>query len=197
MEQPNMRERILAAAEKRVRAAGFAEMSFRDIAEDIGIKSASVHYHFKTKADLGEALVAAYTARFHEGLDAIGQGDLETALAGFTGLYNKALVLDEAICLCAIMGAEAIGLPPPVNARTSAFFEMNVAWLKALFAAHSGRDHTALALLVVTALEGAIIVSSTARNRETLETVAKELTELVCARMPDQAPVSNPGSRSA
>ena len=183
MEQPNMRERILAAAEKRVRAAGFAEMSFRDIADDIGIKSASVHYHFKTKADLGEALVEAYTARFRAALATIGQGDMTTAFAGFVALYNQALVLDEAICLCAIMGAEAIGLPSQVNARTSAFFDMNVDWLKALFSAHAGKDHAALALLIVTALEGAIIVSSTSRSRQVFETVAKELGELVSARV--------------
>lgn len=183
MEQPNMRERILAAAEKRVRAAGFAEMSFRDIADDIGIKSASVHYHFKTKADLGEALVEAYTARFRAALATIGQGDLTAAFAGFLALYKQALVLDEAICLCAIMGSEAIGLPSPVNARTRAFFEMNVDWLNALFSAHADGAHGPLALLVVTALEGAIIVSSTARSREPLETVANELAELVAARV--------------
>jgi len=36
---------------------GFTAMSFRDLACDVAIKSASMDYHFPTKHDLGEALV--------------------------------------------------------------------------------------------------------------------------------------------
>jgi len=46
-----------------MRAGGFHACSFREIATDVGIKSASVHHHFPAKADLGAALVARYTAR--------------------------------------------------------------------------------------------------------------------------------------
>ncbi|MEC8039905.1 MAG: TetR/AcrR family transcriptional regulator, partial [Pseudomonadota bacterium] len=111
-----MKEKILEAAEKRVRGVGFAEMSFRDLAKDVGIKSASVHYHFPTKPDLGEALVTRYAEQFKEELDRIDQIELGAALDAFVGLYSKALVLGESICLCAVMGAEAIGLPENVNA---------------------------------------------------------------------------------
>jgi TetR/AcrR family transcriptional repressor of nem operon len=64
-----MKDKILDAAEKRVRGAGFSAMSFRDLASDVGIKSASVHYHFPTKPDLGEALVDRYTSQFKEHLE--------------------------------------------------------------------------------------------------------------------------------
>ena len=40
----SMKDAILDAAEKRVRHAGYSKMSFRDVAKDVGIKSASVHY---------------------------------------------------------------------------------------------------------------------------------------------------------
>lgn len=183
MEQQAMRDRILEAAERRVRAAGFAEMSFRDVAEDVGIKSASVHYHFKTKAELGEALVQAYTDRFAASLQTIDQSDPDRAFREFVGLYNRALVVDESICLCAIMGAEAIGLPAHVNEKTSAFFRMNVDWLSGLFSVHSGRDHAGLARLVVAALEGAIIVASASRNRDLFQGVADELCALVASRI--------------
>ena len=57
------REQILDAAEKRARMAGYHGFSFRDVAEDVGIKSSSVHYHFPTKGDLCEALARRYTVR--------------------------------------------------------------------------------------------------------------------------------------
>ncbi|UWQ79705.1 TetR family transcriptional regulator [Leisingera sp. S132] len=168
-----MKEKILIAAEKRVRSAGFSEMSFRDLANDVGIKSASVHYHFPAKHDLGEALVARYAERFKEDLDKIDPDNLQTAIDSFVGLYSNALVLNESICLCAIMGAEAIGLPENVNQRTKAFFEMNRAWLTALFSKHKVRDAEDVASLIVAALEGGMIVASSSNDRSVFEQVAK------------------------
>lgn len=168
-----MKEKILSAAERRVRGAGFAEMSFRDLAQDVGIKSASVHYHFPTKADLGEALVEAYARQFETELARIDTGDLRAALEAFVGLYDRALVLDEAICLCAVMGAEAIGLPETVNQKTRAFFRMNAAWLEDLFERHLGKREPDIAAMTVAALEGALIIASVSKDRDVFENVAK------------------------
>ena len=38
---------ILDTAEQRMRDVGYHSVSFRDLADDLGIKSASVHYHFR------------------------------------------------------------------------------------------------------------------------------------------------------
>lgn len=171
-----MKEKILIAAEKRVRSAGFSEMSFRDLAGDVGIKSASVHYHFPTKPDLGEALVTRYAEQFKAELDKIDLDDLHAALDGFVSLYSNALVLNESICLCAVMGAEAIGLPENVNQRTRAFFEMNKTWLETLFAKHGVKDAEDKASLIVAALEGGMIVASASNNRSMFEQVAKAAT---------------------
>lgn len=171
--QLTMKEKILEAAEKRVRGAGFADMSFRDLAADVGIKSASVHYHFPTKSDLGEALVERYATKFDAQLQQIETSDLDEALESFVALYSNALVLNESICLCAIMGAEAIGLPQNVNVRTKAFFESNRAWLRAIFDQHSVENPDDTASLFVAALEGGMIVASTSNNRDLFEAVAR------------------------
>eukprot|EP00903_Cladosiphon_okamuranus_P001884 g1882.t1 len=167
-----MKEKILEAAEKRVRKAGFAEMSFRDLASDVGIKSASVHYHFPTKHTLGEALVDRYAENFQLALDEIETGDLRTALTGFMSLYANALVLNESICLCAVMGAEANGLPEEVNRKTAAFFESNRAWLKQVFDNHGVEDADNKALTLVAALEGGMIIASTSKDKALFEKVA-------------------------
>jgi TetR/AcrR family transcriptional repressor of nem operon len=168
-----MKDKILVAAERRVRGAGFSEMSFRDLANDVGIKSASVHYHFPTKPDLGEALVIHYTEQFKSELDKIDLDDLHAALESFVALYSNALVLDESICLCAVMGAEAIGLPENVNQRTKAFFEMNKTWLVTLFTKHRVKDADDVASLIVAALEGGMIVASSSNDRSVFEQVAQ------------------------
>jgi TetR/AcrR family transcriptional repressor of nem operon len=168
-----MRDKILDAAEKRVRGGGFVAMSFRDLASDVGIKSASVHYHFPTKHDLGAALVARYADQFKVRLDEIDQSALRPALEAYTALYANALVMNESICLCAVMGAEAIGLPESVNQRTKAFFEMNRVWLETLLEAHGADAPAAHANLVVAALEGGMIIASASNARHLFDQVAK------------------------
>lgn len=171
--QPTMKEKILDAAERRVRRAGFSEMSFRDLASDVGIKSASVHYHFPTKFDLGDALVERYAENFADRLEAIDQTSLKAALDGYVALYADALVLGESICLCAIMGAEAMGMPGNVNARTTAFFTMNTDWLEGLFEAQLGDRRADEAAMIVSALEGAMIVASVSQDRAFFERTAR------------------------
>lgn len=167
-----MRDKILDAAEKRVRGGGFVAMSFRDLATDVGIKSASVHYHFPTKHDLGAALVARYAEQFSEWLAEIDQSALRPALEAYTALYANALVMNESICLCAIMGAEAIGLPESVNQGTKAFFDMNRAWLEALLQSHGADAPAEHASLIVAALEGGMIVASASNDRSLFDQVA-------------------------
>lgn len=176
-----MKDKILIAAEKRVRRYGFSEMSFRDLANDVGIKSASVHYHFPTKPDLGEALVIRYAEHFKAELDKIDPNDLRGALKDFVALYSNALVLNESICLCAVMGAEAIGLPENVNKRTKAFFDMNKAWLETLFAKHEVKDAGDAASLIVAALEGGMIVASSSNDRSMFEQVARMAVRSIAA----------------
>ncbi len=47
------REAILAAARRRAQAHGYKGLNFRDLANDVGIKAASIYYHFPSKALLG------------------------------------------------------------------------------------------------------------------------------------------------
>ena len=49
-------DRIRDVAESQVRSGGYHAFSFREISKQIGIKSASVHYHFPTRSDLGVAV---------------------------------------------------------------------------------------------------------------------------------------------
>lgn len=52
----NARERILAAAKSAAQLHGYGGINFRSIAEEVGIKNASIYYHFQSKADLVQPL---------------------------------------------------------------------------------------------------------------------------------------------
>src|ERR1700733_2743383 len=67
-------ERILDIAERLVQTRGFNNFSYADIASELGITTASLHYHFPGKAELGLALITRYGERFSHALSQIEQG---------------------------------------------------------------------------------------------------------------------------
>lgn len=158
----NTASQILDVAERTMRQAGYNAVSYRDIAGEVGIKSASLHYHFPKKEDLGTALVRRYAEKFRQNLiENIGeQNKSQNKIAAFVLNYRQALEAQGLICLCAVLGAEVFGLPASVTAEVKVFFESNLDWLTAQYEemnkAHP-EDHakTTLALL-----EGAMIVSA-------------------------------------
>ena len=63
--------RILDLAEELVQTRGFSGFSYADIAARLDVTPASLHYHYGSKADLGEALIRRYRTRFMSALDAV------------------------------------------------------------------------------------------------------------------------------
>src|SRR5437773_8986467 len=85
--------RILDVAERLVQTRGFNGFSYADIAAELHITKASIHYHFPSKAALGRALVERYAARFAAELVAIdGRLDDPAAkLDAYAALYGHVL----------------------------------------------------------------------------------------------------------
>lgn len=148
------RERILDAAEKRVRRSGYNGFSFRDLAADVGVKSASVHHHFPTKEALTTVLAARYAERFQARLeeDAAGVG----ALPALRNLFRASLAENNQMCLCGMLAAEIKGLPESVGAEARRFFERIVTFLSDREGG-PGLPRRA-ALEAVALLEGALLV---------------------------------------
>lgn len=125
------RESILAAARLTAQAHGYNGLSFRELAKQVGIKSASIHYHFPTKGDLGAALARLYTEQARADLEAVlaESEDPATRLCRYAALFRKALEQGNRMCLCGFMAAEHDDLPEAVQAEVAAFADLNIAWL--------------------------------------------------------------------
>src|SRR4029453_18493814 len=93
--------RILDVAERLVQLRGFNGFSYADVAEELGISKASLHYHFAGKAELGEALISRYASRFTGSLDEIESRpiDAPAKLAAYAKLYGDVL-RRKRMCLC-------------------------------------------------------------------------------------------------
>ncbi|HCF6118193.1 TPA: TetR/AcrR family transcriptional regulator [Pseudomonas aeruginosa] len=163
------RETIMAVARKMVQTRGYNGLSFRELAKEVGIKSASIHYHFPTKGDLGAALAKRYTEDGLQYLDGLRSHseDLNVWMKGYTDVFRMALVNDNRMCLCGIMSAEYDDLPPEVRTEVDGFTELNVRWLTEVLSVCrpqlSLEERQQQALAIYAAVEGAQLI---ARGRD-------------------------------
>lgn len=170
-ETRDTREAILEAGRLAVQAHGYNALSFRELAKEVGIKSASVHYHFPTKGDLAEALAGRYADEaeaFLADLSASRQ-DHDAVVSAYAGAFRVALANDNRMCLCGIMTAEYDDLPPQARREVDRFARVNTEWLTAMLAARRpGEPKDALrqrAVAIFAAVEGAQLI---ARGRKDL-----------------------------
>jgi TetR/AcrR family transcriptional repressor of nem operon len=158
------RERILVAATKIAQAHGYGGLNFRDLAEDVGIKAASIYHHFASKADLGAAVARRYWEDSAATLDALlaESSDPIKCLRHYPDTFRKALESGNRICLCSFMAAETDDLPELVTKEVHTFADVNVAWLSKVLSAGavvSSEDSEKRARAIFAAVAGAQLIA--------------------------------------
>jgi TetR/AcrR family transcriptional repressor of nem operon len=150
-----------------VQTRGFNGFSYADIAAELQITTAALHYHFPTKAELGEALIAHYSQSFSEMLTRL-DGDLAQPadkLAGYSDVYLEVLRAQR-MCLCGMLAAEYQTLPEPMQQAVVRFFDTNETWLERVLV--QGQSDGTLQLygpardiarMIIGGLEGAMMVA--------------------------------------
>jgi TetR/AcrR family transcriptional repressor of nem operon len=177
------RSRILDTAERLVQVRGFNGFSYADVATELAVTKASLHYHFPSKAGLGEALIARYAERFADALAAIDARDARppAKLDAYAGLYGDVL-REGRMCLCGMLAAEYETLPTPIRDAVVAFLDENETWLERVL--QQGRDDGSLrfsgsatdtARSIVSGLEGTMLVARSYGEIERFETGATRL----------------------
>ena len=185
-------DRILDIAERLVQMRGFNAFSYADVAKAVGIRKASLHYHFATKADLGLALVDRYRRTFLGALRAIDTefpGSLKR-LDRYVDIYASVL-RKKRMCMCGMLATDAVTLPKPVRDSVAGFFEENVGWLTRVL--DHGRRHRELrfegtpesmATFFVSSLEGAMLVAYGSGSYERFDGAARRLLATVRPEKP-------------
>ncbi len=164
-------EEILDIAEMLIQTRGYNAFSFQDISDRLGIRKASIHYHFASKTVLGVAVVERYSDGFTEALQAVETDESKSAMDMFdcyTGPYREFADTPDRVCLCGALAGEILALPVEMRERVEAFFEMHLAWLTRIVARGVKRKEfkigiTAeqMARTMFSALQGALLVKRT------------------------------------
>jgi len=176
-------ERALDVAERLVQVRGFNGVSYADVAAELGVTRAALHYHFATKGELGEALIDRYSTRFAAALADIDDRltDAPSKLAAYSGIYLD-VVRDQRMCLCGMLAAEYQTLPGPMQQAIIGFFDINETWLERVLddgrqagtLRHRGSARNA-AQVVIGTLEGAMLVARLHDDPARLQMAADQL----------------------
>ncbi|KHA52466.1 TetR/AcrR family transcriptional regulator [Sulfitobacter geojensis] len=133
--QPDTKTTLLDIAEKAARSRGFDGFSYGDLAQAAGIRKASIHYHFATKAVLSAALMDRYHASVEQVCTEIEATHQNAAdrLAALVAFYRNALGGGETLCLCVAFTISRDSLADEVKDKIVAFRAMMTTWITALF----------------------------------------------------------------
>ena len=153
---------LLDSAETMVRNRGFDAFSFADLAKQVGIRKASVHYHFPTKADLALTMLQRYVERFESALDQIAPSD--DPIGAYVALYRDALAGGEQLCLCVALTGGRESLDAPVLNTLAQFHQRSLVWLTDRYKAQKHASPKDAAATTLALVEGAQILARATGN---------------------------------
>ncbi len=187
MSKQSTRDLILDSAQSLAQARGFNAFSYADIASELGVRKASIHYHFPSKQDLEAALLERYRAQFLSALDSIEQsaGGSVTRLKRYADLYAGTLS-NGRICLAGMMASDIGALPEQLAPTLSAFFKEQIDWLtKVMTQGKNAGDLNfsgsaqSQANALLAALQGGLLVANAMGD----ETLFKRLGQTLISRL--------------
>jgi len=174
-------DEILDLAEMLIQTRGYSAFSYQDIADALGIRKASVHYHFASKTDLGVAVVDRYVARFGAALAAVAADQSQSSmrmLDHYVEPYLQFADTPDRACLCGALAGEMMVLPVEMRRRVDRFFRSHQAWLTGILERGVARGELTLAApaaktarLILGALQGALLVKRTTGDASQLRDV--------------------------
>ncbi|MFT5583700.1 MAG: TetR/AcrR family transcriptional repressor of nem operon [Cognaticolwellia sp.] len=178
MSAPDRRTELLDLAQTMIQERGFNAFSFKDLANRVGIKTASVHYHFPSKGELGLQVMERYLGQLDLTLQIWAALPNETArLRAFVSSYRETEV-KGAICLCGSMASDIQTLDAPMQTPISAYLKRSEAWVTECVQGglDSGEFHSmlpaqTLAMSLLPSLQGALILSRAQRTGTLLAAV--------------------------
>lgn len=172
--------KLMDHAEALIRERGFNAFSYKDLADAVGIRTASIHYHFEKKSQLGYALMKRYLERLRERLTEAERGRTAKArLRSFVQMYKDAEER-EVVCLCGSLASDVATLPAEIRGLVTSYISTSEAWVDGQIRQGiasgefspqaSSKD---LATLLVSGLQGGLVLARVRPESDTLARVER------------------------
>jgi len=114
---------ILNSAQELIQTRGYNGFSYADISAIVGIRKASIHHHYPSKASLAAEVIRRYNDTFNVCLLNIAaqQSSWIEKIKAYMKLYENVLKEDK-LCLCGMLAADVETLPSELKIEIQHFF---------------------------------------------------------------------------
>lgn len=183
--------RLIDLAEAAMRSRGFGGFSYGDIARAAGIRKASIHHHFPSKADLGLAALDRYADRLARDLEQIARSHRlgGQALLAAIAHFREAIGDGDRLCLCAALAADMHALDSRMAAKLERANRMTLDWLAAILVEGRrdrsiavGGDPAKEAAAILAQLQGAQLLARAARDPRAFDDAMEMLVARITRR---------------
>ena len=122
---------ILDICERYLMQWGYNVFSYHHIADELGVKNAAIHYHFRTKSDLAVAVLLRYRARFIRWTQTVESLPPQAQLDAYMRL-SLHFVLNQRVGVLVTLGTEYNTLPEPLQEQVKLLQDEIFTWFAAL-----------------------------------------------------------------
>jgi AcrR family transcriptional regulator len=176
--------RLLEAAEKVTYRYGFETAALADIAKEAGVPLGNIYHYFKTKDEIGDAIVEHRVTRFREMLQELDKTDSpKERLCGFVQLKIKNREgLAHGGCPVGTLCSELQKFGGPAAKKSRVLFATALDWMEAQFKAiGKGADSRGLAVHLLSATQGVSVLAHTFRDPSLIDVEAARLKKWIRA----------------
>ncbi len=168
---------------------GYNAVSYADLAEKIGIRTASIHYHFPKKSDLGGIVLQQYADMAFSAVVKTDPDHPQSYREAFAAMMEPVRMITNTqgvSCLIGVLGAEHASLPDALQNGVRQFFETQEQFLTQLL--EEGREagafefsgsSRAMAKVIASVLQGAIIIKKARDDIGHMESVLQSLNAMI------------------
>jgi TetR/AcrR family transcriptional regulator, transcriptional repressor for nem operon len=179
MTKTDKRSRLNDAAVELAYRSGFRNTTIAALADEANVPIGNVYYYFKTKEQIGEAILDRRLSEFHRlrehGEQLESPKDRLLLFVRMT-LDNRDLVAERG-CPMGSLCAELLKEGGTLAEKSNALFAKPMEWIEQQFSA-LGKEGRAgdLALQLLAALQGVSLLAQSFRNPQLIEIEARRLT---------------------
>ncbi len=189
MSPQHTRSAIMDAAQRLIQRRGANGFSYQHISDEVGIRKASIHYHFPTKEDLIEALLDRFSAGFDVELRTLDDArDMTEAdrLRAYVALFEQTFFAGDAVCLYGMLGAELASMGATSASRIGSFYRRNIDWLEQTLTQgckagtlHFEGEPQAMAFMIFSLLEGGMLIARADQGPEQYRVLTRQILTLL------------------
>ncbi|NUN04939.1 MAG: TetR/AcrR family transcriptional regulator [Bdellovibrio sp.] len=161
---------------------GYNAFSFQLIADELGIKKASLHYHFASKEDLGLALIADYEAAYIESVEKMKDLSALQKLTRMTRIFCRMSQDQKKLCPLGVLAVDFNTVPAKMQKRLLDFHKIQQNWLITTLkqglkekSLKKDLDLNFTADLILAAIQGGLLMARVRGESATLENMLEKL----------------------